>query len=74
MIPELISPAEAAFNRRRQTFGLVVGPILTPHVGITTDANYAVYYREAAENVAAWLAGAPIRVVDGRRPTTGAWS
>ena len=48
--------------------------VLTPHVGITTDANYAVYYREAAENVAAWLAGAPIRVVDGRRPTTGAWS
>ena len=48
--------------------------ILTPHIGITTDANYAVYYREAAENVAAWLAGAPVRVVDGRRPTSGAWS
>ena len=29
MIPELISPAEEAFNRRRQTFGLVAGPILT---------------------------------------------
>ena len=48
--------------------------ILTPHVGITTDANYAVYYRDAAEDVAAWLAGAPVRVVDGKRPTTGAWS
>ena len=48
--------------------------ILTPHVGITTDANYAVYYRDAAEDVAAWLAGAPIRVADGKRPTTGAWS
>ena len=48
--------------------------VLTPHVGISTDANYAVYYRDAAENVLAWLAGAPIRVVDGKRPTTGAWS
>jgi phosphoglycerate dehydrogenase-like enzyme len=48
--------------------------ILTPHVGITTDANYAVYYREAAEGIAAWLAGAPVRVVDGKRPTSGAWS
>jgi phosphoglycerate dehydrogenase-like enzyme len=48
--------------------------ILTPHVGITTDANYAVYYREAAEDVAAWLAGTPVRVVDGKRPTSGTWS
>jgi phosphoglycerate dehydrogenase-like enzyme len=48
--------------------------ILTPHIGITSDANYAVYYREAAENIAAWLAGAPLRVVDGKRPTSGAWS
>jgi phosphoglycerate dehydrogenase-like enzyme len=48
--------------------------VLTPHVGITTDANYAVYYRDAAENVIAWLAGTPIRVVDGKRPTTGVWS
>jgi phosphoglycerate dehydrogenase-like enzyme len=48
--------------------------ILTPHVGITTDANYAVYYREAAENIAAWLGGAPVRVVDGKRPASGAWS
>lgn len=48
--------------------------VLTPHVGITTDANYAAYYRDAAENVVAWLAGAPIRVVDGKRPATGAWA
>jgi phosphoglycerate dehydrogenase-like enzyme len=48
--------------------------VLTPHVGITTDANYAVYYRDAAEDVMAWLAGAPVRVVDGKRPTTGVWA
>ena len=48
--------------------------VLTPHVGISTDANYAVYYRDAAENVLAWLAGAPIRVVDGKRPTMAGWS
>lgn len=47
--------------------------VLTPHVGITTDTNYAVYYRDAAEDIVAWLAGSPIRVVDGKRPTTGVW-
>jgi phosphoglycerate dehydrogenase-like enzyme len=34
-----------------------------PHLGYVTDANYAVYYGEAAEDVRAFLDGSPIRVV-----------
>ena len=38
--------------------------IATPHLGYVTEANYRVYYGEAAEDVAAFLDGAPIRVVN----------
>ena len=38
--------------------------LATPHLGYVTDANYRVYYGEAAEDVAAFLAGAPVRVVN----------
>jgi phosphoglycerate dehydrogenase-like enzyme len=38
--------------------------LATPHLGYVTDANYRVYYGEAAEDVAAFLDGAPIRVVN----------
>jgi phosphoglycerate dehydrogenase-like enzyme len=37
--------------------------LATPHLGYVTEANYRVYYGEAAEDVAAFLGGAPIRVV-----------
>lgn len=35
----------------------------TPHIGYVTEENYRVYYADAVENVAAWLDGAPIRVL-----------
>jgi phosphoglycerate dehydrogenase-like enzyme len=38
--------------------------LATPHLGYVTDANYRVYYGEAAEDVAAFLAGSPVRVVN----------
>jgi phosphoglycerate dehydrogenase-like enzyme len=38
--------------------------LATPHLGYVTAANYRVYYGEAAEDVAAFLAGSPIRVVN----------
>jgi phosphoglycerate dehydrogenase-like enzyme len=38
--------------------------LATPHLGYVTEANYRVYYGEAAEDVAAFLAGAPVRVVN----------
>jgi len=37
--------------------------ILTPHLGYVTEENYRVFYGEAAENVRAYLAGNPIRVL-----------
>ncbi len=38
--------------------------LATPHLGYVTEANYRVYYGEAAEDVAAFLDGSPIRVVN----------
>jgi phosphoglycerate dehydrogenase-like enzyme len=35
--------------------------IATPHIGFVTRATYEVFFREAVEDIAAWLKGAPIR-------------
>jgi phosphoglycerate dehydrogenase-like enzyme len=46
--------------------------LVTPHIGYVTDGNYKVFYEEAFENIAAFAAGTPIRVLDQQtRPTTG---
>jgi len=37
--------------------------VLTPHLGYVTQENYAVFYREALEDVLAWLDGRPVRVL-----------
>jgi phosphoglycerate dehydrogenase-like enzyme len=37
--------------------------LLTPHIGYVTDGTYQVFYREAVEDVAAFLAGDPVRVL-----------
>ncbi|MBV8768147.1 MAG: D-2-hydroxyacid dehydrogenase family protein [Hyphomicrobiales bacterium] len=37
--------------------------VLTPHLGYVTEDNYRVAYGEALENVKAWLAGNPVRVL-----------
>jgi phosphoglycerate dehydrogenase-like enzyme len=38
--------------------------VLTPHVGYVTDASYARFYEDAVEDIAAWLRGEPIRLID----------
>jgi phosphoglycerate dehydrogenase-like enzyme len=38
--------------------------VLTPHLGYVTDDGYDVFFREVVEDIAAWQAGAPIRVLD----------
>ena len=38
--------------------------ILTPHLGYVTEENYRVFYGEAVENIRAFLAGNPIRVLN----------
>jgi phosphoglycerate dehydrogenase-like enzyme len=37
--------------------------VLTPHLGYVTRGTYEVFYREAVDNVAAFLAGSPVRVL-----------
>jgi phosphoglycerate dehydrogenase-like enzyme len=37
--------------------------VLTPHLGYVTRGTYEVFYGEAVEDVAAWVAGSPIRVI-----------
>ncbi|MFC4495731.1 D-2-hydroxyacid dehydrogenase family protein [Streptomyces ovatisporus] len=37
--------------------------VLTPHLGYVTEETYRVFYGQAAEDVAAWLAGTPLRTL-----------
>jgi phosphoglycerate dehydrogenase-like enzyme len=39
--------------------------LLTPHLGYVTHGTYDVFYREACEDVDAWLRGEPLRVLNG---------
>lgn len=38
--------------------------LATPHIGYVTRANYETFYREAVEDIRAFLDGAPIRVLE----------
>ncbi|MFF4442587.1 D-2-hydroxyacid dehydrogenase family protein [Streptomyces sp. NPDC001621] len=37
--------------------------VVTPHIGYVTEGNYETFYKEAVENIAAFAAGTPIRVL-----------
>jgi phosphoglycerate dehydrogenase-like enzyme len=37
--------------------------VLTPHLGYVTRDTYTVFYRDAVEDVAAFLGGEPVRVI-----------
>ncbi|MDE2198542.1 MAG: D-2-hydroxyacid dehydrogenase family protein [Rhodospirillales bacterium] len=37
--------------------------VLSPHLGYVTQENMTDFYRDAAENIVAWIDGKPIRVV-----------
>ena len=49
-------PADAAILRAPNT-------VLTPHLGYVTRETYDVYFPQALEDVEAWLAGKPVRVI-----------
>ncbi len=38
--------------------------LLTPHLGYVSDGNYEIYYRDAVEDIAAFLRGEPVRVLN----------
>ena len=40
--------------------------VLTPHTGYVVTQCYAIFYREIVEDIAAWRAGRPIRVIAAR--------
>lgn len=37
--------------------------LLTPHIGYVTEQTYEVFYRDAVEDIAAFAAGTPVRVL-----------
>ncbi|MDD7938653.1 D-2-hydroxyacid dehydrogenase family protein [Actinomycetospora lutea] len=47
-------PADAPLRTAPRT-------VLTPHLGYVTEGSYAVFYRDAVEDIRAWADGAPIR-------------
>jgi phosphoglycerate dehydrogenase-like enzyme len=38
--------------------------VITPHLGYVTEGTYKVFYEEAVEDIAAFAAGKPIRVIE----------
>jgi phosphoglycerate dehydrogenase-like enzyme len=44
--------------------------VLTPHIGYVTDDCYAVFFRHIVEDIAAYVAGEPIRVLAAPTVTT----
>ena len=44
----------------------------TPHLGYVTKETYRIYYQDAAAAVAAWLAGAPMRMLNAPAATPSA--
>ena len=39
------------------------GLIATPHLGYVTEDTYRIYYGHAVENISAWVAGKPVRLL-----------
>ncbi|MFC6340786.1 NAD(P)-dependent oxidoreductase, partial [Nocardioides hankookensis] len=37
--------------------------LAVPHLGYVTEGNYRTFFTEAVEDVAAWIAGSPVRVL-----------
>jgi phosphoglycerate dehydrogenase-like enzyme len=53
-------PADAPILRAPNT-------VLTPHLGYVTRETYDIYFPQALEDIEAWLAGKPIRVIEPSR-------
>ena len=41
--------------------------LVTPHMGYVSEDNYRLWYTQIVENIVAWKAGAPLRVMDPAR-------
>ena len=38
--------------------------VATPHLGYVSEDTYRVFYGQAVEDIVAWLAGKPVRVIN----------
>lgn len=38
----------------------------TPHIGFVTEETYGVFFHDVVEDIAAWLGGSPVRVIEPR--------
>jgi phosphoglycerate dehydrogenase-like enzyme len=38
--------------------------VLTPHLGYVTEETYRIFFTDVVDDIAAWMAGAPVRVVE----------
>jgi phosphoglycerate dehydrogenase-like enzyme len=45
--------------------------LATPHIGYVVEENYRIYFEETLENILAFRAGKPIRVLDAAGNMTG---
>jgi len=41
--------------------------LATPHIGYVTEDTYKIFYRDTVENIAAYLDGKPIRILDSNK-------
>jgi len=48
---------------KAHVFRTLENVITTPHIGYVTEENYRVFYQEVLEDIAAFLRGAPVRVI-----------
>jgi len=37
--------------------------VLTPHLGYVTEGTYRMFFADIVENIEAWRAGSPVRVL-----------
>ena len=44
-------------------FRFLPNVLATPHIGYVTEATYASAFQQIVENISAWLAGKPQRVI-----------
>jgi len=49
-------PADHPFRR-------LPNVVATPHLGYVTEETYRCFFADTVENIAAWMAGAPVRVI-----------
>ncbi len=50
-------PANHAFRR-------LANVVATPHLGYVTEATYRIFYGDAVEDIAAWIEGKPVRILN----------